>query len=119
MLEKIERSSGPVVGYKAVGKITADDYKQLESEVQALLDQNDDKICLLIDLGEFSGEEISAWLPDLRFGRHFHEKIAKMAIVGDKRWQKWIAKLADPLYATDAKYFPSADTDDAWNWLRE
>lgn len=119
MLEKMSESSGPVVGYKMVGKVTAEDYQQLETEIQALVDQYDDDVCLLINLEEFAGEQVKAWLPDLRFGHRFHDKIDKMAIVGDKRWYKWLTALADPFYADDAEYFPLEEIDQAWAWLRE
>lgn len=29
-----------------------------------------------------------AWLKDLKFGQKFHRQIEKMAIVGDKAWEK-------------------------------
>lgn len=119
MLEKLSESSGPVVGYKVVGKVTVGDYKQLEPEIQALVNQFDDNVCLLLDMREFAGEEVKAWLPDLKFGHRFHDKIDKMAIVGDKRWQEWLTALADPFYANEAKFFQPQDTDKAWAWLRE
>ena len=117
MLEKMSESSGPVVGYKVQGKVTAEDYQQLNQEVQALVDQHDD-VCLLLDLQEFAGEEANAWLPDMKFGHRFHDKIKKMAIVGDKRWEKWLTALAHPFYAKDAKLFHSGEIDKAWSWLR-
>lgn len=117
MLEKLSESAGPVVGYKVVGKVTVDDYQKLEPEVQALVDQHDE-VCLLIDLQEFAGEEVRAWLPDLKFGHRFHDKIDRLAIVGDKRWQKWLASLADPFYANDAEFFHPEETAKAWAWLR-
>lgn len=117
MLEKMSESSGPVVGYKVVGKMRVEDYRQLNTEVQALVDQYDDDICLLIDLQEFAGEEVKAWLPDLKFGHRFHDKIDKMAIVGDKRWQKWLAALADPFYADETEFFHPEEMDKAWAWL--
>jgi hypothetical protein len=49
----------------------------------------------------------------------FHEKIQKLAIVGDKTWEKWITHLARPFYAKEAKYFQSADMAKAWSWLKE
>ncbi|MEZ4582611.1 MAG: STAS/SEC14 domain-containing protein [Caldilineaceae bacterium] len=55
-----------------------------------MVEQYDDHVCVLLDLQEFAGEEVKAWLPDLKFGHRFHDKIAKMAIVGDKRWQRWL-----------------------------
>ena len=117
MLEKLEKSSGPVVGYKAVGKVTPEDYQQLDPEIQALVDQYD-IVCLLLDMQEFAGEEVKAWLPDLRFGHRFHDKIGKMAVVGDKRWEKWLTALVDPFYAKDAKFFHPDEMDKAWAWLR-
>jgi hypothetical protein len=118
MLKRLSESAGPVVGYKVVGKMTVEDYEQLNPEVQALVDQYD-SVCLLLDLEEFSGEEVKAWLPDLKFGHRFHDNIVKMAIVGDKRWEKWLASLADPFYAKDAEFFHLEEKDKAWAWLRE
>ena len=119
MLQKLENSSGPVVGYKVVGKVTVDDYKQLEPEIQALVDKHDDGVFVLLDLEEFTGEEVKAWLPDLKFGHRFHDKINKMAIVGDKRWEQWLTSLVHPFYAKEGKYFHTDDMDKAWAWLRE
>ena len=119
MIEKLSESSGPVVGYKVAGKVTPDDYQQLNPAIQALVDQYADGVYLLLDLQEFAGEEVKAWLPDLKFGHRFHDKIKKMAIVGDKRWEKWLTALVDPFYAKDAQYFPPEDTDKAWAWLKQ
>ena len=118
MLEKLAESSGSVLGYRVVGKVSVEDYQKLEPEVKAIVDQNEG-VSLLLDLQEFAGEEVRAWLPDLKFGHHFHDKIDKMAIVGDKRWEKWLAALADPFYAKDAKFFHPDEMDKAWAWLRE
>jgi hypothetical protein len=118
MFEKLTESSGPVVGYKIVGKVTVEDYQQLDPEIQALVNQYD-RVCLLLDLQESAGEETKAWLPHLKFGHRFHDKIVKLAIIGDKRWEKWVAALADPFYAKDAKFFHPDETDKAWAWLRE
>jgi SpoIIAA-like len=98
-----------------IGKITAEGYKKMEPEVKALVEK-DGNISLIFDMTDFKWEKIEAWLPDLKFG---HEKIQKMAIVGDKTWEKWITHLAHPLYAKEAKCFHSADMPKAWSWLKE
>jgi predicted transcriptional regulator len=118
MLEKLNDSSGSIVGYKVVGKVTVDDYLELEPAMQALVDQHD-SVNMLLDLQEFSGEEVKAWLPDLRFGHRFHDKIARMAIIGDKRWQKWMTALVSPWYAQQARFFLPEESDKAWAWLRQ
>lgn len=118
MFEKLADSSGNVVGYKAIGTITASDYLTLEPEVKALVEK-EGNIRMLIDLSEFKWEKMEAWLQDLKFGSEFRHEIQKMAIVGDKTWEKWITHLARPFYARNAKFFHIADINKAWAWLRE
>ena len=118
MFEKMANSSGNVVGYKAVGTITKEDYKKLEPEIKALVEKQG-SIKMLIDMSEFKWEKVEAWISDLKFGSEFHKKIDKLAIVGDKSWEKWFTHLAKPFYARDAKYFKSSEVDKAWAWMRE
>ena len=117
MFEKLEQSSGRFLGYKAVGKITKEDYTSFTEGVQALLEQ-EESICLLLDLEEFDREKISAWGADLKFGREFRHKITKMAVVGQTKRQEWMTGLMDPLFADEAKFFPLDERDAAWDWLQ-
>ncbi|MFC2029989.1 STAS/SEC14 domain-containing protein [Chloroflexota bacterium] len=116
MIEKLSQRSGSVLGYKAVGKIAREDYGALTADVEALL-QQEDSICLLLDLEELEGEEVKAWGADLKFGRHYRKKIAKMAIVGDKKWQERMTALVDPFFAREAEFFQTDERDAAWEWL--
>jgi hypothetical protein len=68
MIEKMPESSGRVIGYKAVGTITASDFKKLEPEVKSLVEK-EGNVRMLFDLSDFKWEKIEAWLPDLKFGR--------------------------------------------------
>lgn len=116
MLAKLSQSFGNVLGYKAIGTITKEDYATLTGDVDALL-QQETSLCLLLDLEGFEGEEIKAWGADLKFGRKYHKRIIKLAIVGDKRWQEWLTALAKPFYAREAEFFPTNEREAAWEWL--
>ena len=118
MIEKLAESSGNIIGYKAIGTITALDYRKLEPEVRSLVEK-EGHIRMLIDLSDFKWEKMEAWLEDMKFGVEFHNEIQKMAIVGDKSWEKWMTHLARPFYGQEAKFFHTADIDKAWAWLRE
>ena len=118
MIEKLDKSSGNVIGFKCIGTITASDYDKMVPEVKALIEK-EGKIRLLFDLSDFKWEKMEAWLADLSFGLEFRHEIEKMAVVGDKTWEKWMAHLAKPFYARDAKFFHTADINKAWAWLRE
>ncbi len=118
MFEKMAESSGNVVGYKAVGTLTASDYKKLGSEIKELVEKQG-SIRMLIDMAEFKWEKVEAWIPEVKLGREYQNKIDKMAIVGDKTWEKWLTNYVKHFYARDAKYFKSTEVDKAWSWLRQ
>ena len=116
MLEKFGQSTGNVLGYKAIGKLTEDDYATLTADVEELLQQVS-SINLLLDLESLTGEKLKAWDDDLKFGRNYRDKIDKMAMVGNKKWQERLASIADHFYAREAKFFPTTDREVAWDWV--
>lgn len=118
MIEKFDQSAGRILGFKISNTVTKDDYSTLLPEVEAAV-QTYENIALLLEMTDFKWEAINAWGKDLKFGRKYHKKIIRMAIVGDKTWQKWLPKVAEPFYAQDARYFNSSEFDAAWHWLQE
>ncbi len=114
MIEKMERSAGDKLGFVVSGDVTKADYETLVPAVDAAIEAHG-SVSLLLDLAGFHWERISAWGVDLRFGRDHHDSIARVAIVGDKQWERHLASLAAPYYAREARLFET--DDDAWDWL--
>ncbi len=118
MLEKLSESSGNILGYKVIGKITKEDYATLIEDIEAL-GQEEDSIRLLLDLEEFKGEELKARGAKLNFRGDYQKKMAKLAIVGDKKWHEWYLTLDDRLNLTrQIKFFSAGEREDAWEWLQ-
>jgi hypothetical protein len=117
MIQKMNQSAGNAVGYKISGTVTKADYDTMVPDVEALVEQNG-TVNLLLEMTEFKWEKVSAWGTDMEFGRDYHKKIEKMAIVGDKKWQEWLTKVTEPFYAVEAKFFSPDDVDDAWAWVK-
>jgi hypothetical protein len=117
MIQQLPESSGNVLGFKMIGTIDQDDYKVLMPAMEAAVEESG-SVSLLCDLTEFKWEKVTAWDDDMRFGREFRDKMEKMAIIGDRKWEEWLVKLAEPFYAKDAKYFDSDAVDEAWEWVR-
>jgi hypothetical protein len=114
MLETMDKSSGNVVGYKVSGDMTKADYATLDPAVDAVINEFG-SIKLLLDLTDFHWEKVNAWSSDLDFGKTYKDKIDKMALVGNKKWESFMAKAAQPFYAKEIQYFET--DDDAWGWL--
>ncbi|MEZ5170629.1 MAG: STAS/SEC14 domain-containing protein [Acidimicrobiia bacterium] len=110
----MDRSSGSTLGFKVSGDVSKEDYAVLTPAVEAAV-ADTGSVNLLCDLTDFHWEKVSAWGSDLHFGHEYHDKIEKMAIVGNRKWQEYLTKIASPFYAKEAQYFDS--DDDAWAWL--
>jgi hypothetical protein len=113
-ITRSERSTGNTLGFHVSGDVTKADYDVLTPAVAAAVDQHG-SVNLMLDLTDFHWEKVSAWGADLHFGHEYHDKIARLAIVGDRKWEEHLTHICTPFYAKDAKYFE--DDTAAWTWL--
>jgi hypothetical protein len=117
MLEKLSQSSGNILGYKVIGKITKDDYKTLSADIDAL--GQEISIGLLLDMAAFTGEEIKAQLEKIKFRSDHQKKIAKLAVVADRKMHHWyLAFINQYNYTLETEFFPSEERIAAWEWLQ-
>lgn len=114
-LKELGKSESNVVNFQMIGYIAKDDYQALV--VEDLVGQSSN-IRLLLDMDQFKGEE-STWGAEFRLGTDFRKKVEKLAIVGDKRWEKWLTSLVDPFYVKEVTLFKVEDLEQAWAWLQE
>ncbi|OLT01281.1 hypothetical protein BJF90_32890 [Pseudonocardia sp. CNS-004] len=119
MLELMAESDGDVIGFRARGVLTEDDYQSvLDPHLQKALEAGG-RIRVLVLMEEtFQGWNVrAAWRNtclDLRHRRDFD----KVAIVGAPTWEQWCAKLANLLIAGEIKIFTRDELSAAWTWLR-
>lgn len=99
------------------GKLTHEDYLDFLPQLESLIKPGE-KISLLIELDDFHGADLSAIKDDLNFGISHNKSFEKVAIVGDKKWQKWMTLLASPFISGEIKYYNRVALQEAWDWLR-
>ena len=108
-------SADNTLGFRVQGDVTREDYDALDQAVAGVVEEHG-SARILLDLTDFRWEKVDAWGADWRFGKTFKKDIDKMAIVGDRTWERYVAKLAQPFYAKESHFF---ETDGAaWEWLR-
>lgn len=117
MIEKMDGSEGKVLGLKIRGNITKADYEIMVPEIQAIVNK-EESVSVLLDIEQFKGEDVDAWGDHFKMFQDYHRKIDKIAIIGDKTWEKWMTKLAEPVYSK-SKFFYPKDIELAWKWLKE
>ena len=99
------------------GKLDHEDYQKFLPELEDLIKDNE-KVSLLIEFDDFHGMDLAAIKDDFNFGRKHNNDFEKIAIVGDKKWQKWMTLLSSPFLKGEMKYFERPDLQNAWDWLR-
>jgi hypothetical protein len=59
------------------------------------------------------------WEIRVKFSTTHCTKIERIALVGDKAWEKWMAGVCKPFTMAKVRYFEPAEIDAAWAWLAE
>ena len=118
MIEKLKESSGNIIGFKLSGKLHDDDYKTFVPALEAVIERGD-KTRMLAYFSDFHGWDLHAAWDDFKFGAKHFTDLEKIALVGDKKWEEWMAKLCKPFTLAKVIYFEASELAAAWQWLRE
>ena len=115
-IELEEKNAGRIVEVKASGKLTKEDYRDFVPEVERRVRQYG-KIRILFDMHDFHGWTASALWQDLKFDlKHFRD-IERLAVVGERKWEKGMAAFCKPFTTAEIRYFDQAQIDQARTWL--
>ena len=118
MIRKLEKSKGKVIGFELSGKLHDEDYQVLVPEVEKVIDR-EGSVRLLLHLVDFQGWDLHAAWDDMKFGVKHYRDFERVAIVGDKTWEEWMARLATPFTSSGSRFFHDDEIEAAWDWLEE
>jgi hypothetical protein len=118
MIEPLPQRSEKILGFKMSGKLHDEDYKQFVPAIEAAITKAG-KIRLLAQFVDFHGWDARALWDDIKFSTKHCLDLERIALVGDKTWEKWMAKVCKPFTMAKIRYFDAAEIDQAWNWLEE
>ena len=118
MIEILSTDSDKVVAFKMSGKLHDADYKEFVPAVEAAIEAHG-KIRMLAQFHDFHGWDMHAMWDDTKFAAKHLTEIERIALVGEKTWEKWMAKVCRPFTLAKIRYFDIADIDQAWEWIAE
>ena len=117
MIEQLPSPSEKILGFKLSGKLHDEDYKTFVPAIDAAA--QDGKVRLLAQFHDFSGWDIKALWDDIKFSTTHCTKIERIALVGEKAWEKWMSAVCKPFTMAKIKYFDASQIADAQKWLAE
>lgn len=118
MIEQLERGTGKVIGFKLSGKLHDEDYKHFVPLVDAAITE-EGKVRMLALFHDFHGWDMHALWDDTKFSTTHCTKIERIALVGEKKWEEWMAKVCKPFTMAKIEYFDASEIESAWAWLEE
>jgi hypothetical protein len=118
MIKKLERSSGSVFGLEICGKETGENLEQIKPLLGELLMEHE-KVNILILLTDFTGWDLKGFFGEIRLGLKFYNRMNKIAIVGDKKWEELLVKIDAPFEKAEERFFYLNDLEKAWEWVEE
>jgi hypothetical protein len=100
------------------GKLHDEDYKKFVPVVDAEI-AKEGKVTFLVQFHDFRGWDMRALWDDTKFATTHCTKIKRIALVGDKNWEKWMAMVCKPFTMAEVRYFDTAELEAAKAWLAE
>jgi hypothetical protein len=118
MIETLQMDSPKTIGFKLSGKLHDQDYQSFVPTVETFL-AAEGKVRLFVQFDDFHGWDLHAVWDDFKFSLKHYGDFQRIAMVGDRKWQAWMAQVCKPFTKATVRYFEAAQVDDARAWLRE
>lgn len=111
-----DKKASKVLEVRVSGKVVKEDYKRFIPEFEKLV-QEHGKIRVLFEMVDFHGWKAGALWEDIKFdAKHFRD-IERLAMVGEKRWEKGMSIFCKPFTTAKIRYFDRLHIQEARNWL--
>jgi hypothetical protein len=121
MIELLKESDGRAVGFRVSGRITKDEVAAFEPQIERAISHGGKKpIGILADLSAMDGASWSARWEEIRFLSRWKDHIARVAVVGARRWEEVRAEVlgGTVLVEADTRYYGAGDALHAWHWVK-
>lgn len=118
MIELMELQAQNVVGIKISEKIEKTDIDKTTKAIEDKLAVYD-KVRLYIELENYTGFSLEAFVEDIKYGLPHLKDIEKEAIVLDGGWLEKLAEINDKLFPNGKiRRFSFAQKDEAIKWVQ-
>lgn len=100
------------------GKLTREAYEKFVPTLEDSI-RREGKIRVLFVMHDFHGWTAGALWEDMKFDLAHFKDIERLAIVGEKTWQKGMAVFSKPFTKAKVRYFDLSEEQEARCWLEE
>jgi hypothetical protein len=119
MAIQIDETSGVnVLEVHVSGKLAHSDYQHFVPVFERAVQQHG-KIRILFEMSDFHGWDGGALWDDIKFDLKHFSDIERLALVGDKQWEKGMSLFCRPFTTAQVRYFDRSAVKEARQWLAD
>jgi len=107
-----------IMEVRVSGRLAREDYHQFVPEFESLLAAHG-KVRILLQMVEFHGWTAGGLWEDLKFDFNHFNHVERLAMVGDKRWEKAMSVFCKPFTTATIRWFDHEELSQARAWLEE
>lgn len=108
--------NGNLVEIKVTGKLRKESYEKFVPVVEGQVKEHG-KVRMLFSMHDFHGWTAGALWEDIKFATHHFRDIERLALVGEKKWQKGMAVFCKPFTKAKIEYFDQEKIEEARKWV--
>ncbi len=116
MIEIVKGKEGNIIQVTLSGKLVKKDYERFVPEIEEIVAEHG-KIRILVIMKGFKGWSAGALWEDIKLVPKFFRDIERLALVGEKRWEKGMASFCKPFTSAEVRYFGVSELEEAEAWV--
>lgn len=111
-----EQHGGKIAIVRVTERLSREDYDAFVPEVERMIGRFG-AVRMLVEMHDFHGWDAGALWEDIKFGAKHFANIDRLALVGDKKWQKGMSAFCKPFTTAQVRYFDDAEIQQAHEWI--
>ncbi|MDX5420910.1 MAG: STAS/SEC14 domain-containing protein [Hymenobacteraceae bacterium] len=118
MLEILPQTKDNVLAVRVSKELRIDDFDQYRNILRDLMQQHEE-VHFYYEMEDVQWVQPVAAIENGLFDVIHGLDYGRVAMVGEKIWQEWAAKLISPVKKYGVRYYNLADKDQAMKWVQE
>lgn len=119
MIKEVNIPSTKAVGFNISGKIDKNDIKLVIDAVNRKF-EFENKLAIYVELENFAGVSLKAFIEDLKFGIPNMHRFTKKAVISDTSWHEALAEMSNKIIpGIELRHFKKEEKDAALLWVME
>jgi hypothetical protein len=117
----LTRTDDGIIACTVTGILVQKDYDSFCPRFEGMLQKykQHGKLRVLFEMKDFHGWDPGALWDEIRFDIKHSKDVERLAMVGEKKWERELAVFTEPFTAAAVRYFDLPDLAAATKWLDE